>query len=371
MKLKYDVLDLFCGAGGLSLGFKMAGFDIVGGIDFDQEALDTHKLNFKEGYHYCGDISELDDEFVLDNFDGKVDVIIGGPPCQGFSVANMQQKDIECDDRNKLFYEFIRFVRLLKPKAFVMENVPQILTKDKGHVKKVMMEVMDELGYNVNVKVLLASDYGVPQRRRRAFFVGLDKSFKKTFDFNNIEKKPKVTVANAISDLYGFDDETKSSTVDDEFDLDAEANCDYQKLMRKGSNGILHNHNIRYPKEIVQTRMEHVPEGGNWKDVPEELWDTVRSNRHSSAYRRLDTRDVSVTIDTGHMNYFHPKYNRVPTVRESARIQSFPDDFIFTGGQGAQFRQVGNAVPPLLSCAIATTLKSYLNGTENSLEKYI
>ena len=96
--IKYKVLDLFCGAGGLSLGFKMADFDIIGGIDFDQEALDTHALNFKDGYHYCGDISELDDDFVLNNFDGKVDVIIGGPPCQGFSVANMQQKDIECDE---------------------------------------------------------------------------------------------------------------------------------------------------------------------------------------------------------------------------------------------------------------------------------
>lgn len=367
----YHVLDLFCGAGGLSLGFKFADFDIVGGIDFDQEALDTHNLNFKDGYHYCGDISELNDDFVLDNFDGKVDVIIGGPPCQGFSVANMQQKDIECDDRNKLFYEFIRFVRLLKPKAFVMENVPQILTKDKGHVKEVMMDVMNELGYNVDVKVLIASDYGVPQRRRRAFFVGLDKSFKRTFDFDNIQKKPKVTVEEALSDIYDFDDEIQSSTVDDEFSLIAKANCDYQKMMRKDSGDKLYNHNIRYPKDIVQERMSHVPEGGNWKDVPEELWDTIRNNRHSSAYRRLDSKDVSVTIDTGHMNYFHPKYNRVPTVRESARIQSFPDDFIFTGGQGAQFRQVGNAVPPLLSFAIAKTLKSYLNNKDNTLEKYL
>lgn len=369
--MSYSVLDLFCGAGGLSLGFKMVDFDIVGGIDFDQEALDTHKLNFNDGFNYCGDITDLDDEFVLENFDGKVDVIIGGPPCQGFSVANMQQKDIECDDRNKLFYEFIRFVKLLKPKAFVMENVPQILTKDKGHVKEVMMDVMDELGYNVNVKVLLASDYGVPQRRRRAFFVGLDKSFNKTFDFELMEKKPKVTVANAISDIYNFDEEIERSTVDDEFKLTIESNCDYQKLMRKDSNDILYNHNIRYPKDIVQKRMTYVPEGGNWKDVPEELWDTVRNNRHSSAYRRLNSNDVSVTIDTGHMNYFHPKYNRVPSVRESARIQSFPDDFIFTGGQGAQFRQVGNAVPPLLSCAIAKTLKSYLDNNENTLEKYL
>lgn len=359
--MAFRVLDLFCGAGGLSLGFKMANFDIVGGIDFDQEALNTHKLNFKDGFHFCGDISKLDDDFVLENFDGKIDVIIGGPPCQGFSVANMQQKDIECDDRNKLFYEFIRFVKLLKPKAFVMENVPQILTKDNGHVKEVMMDVMNELGYNVNVKVLIASEYGVPQRRRRAFFVGMHKELKRTFDFDFIEKKPIVTVGDAISDLYGFDDEFKSLSVDDELDLEFPALSEYQKLMRKDANGKIHNHNIRYPKSIVQKRMEYVPEGGNWQDVPDELWDTVRNNRHSSAYRRLNAQNVSVTIDTGHMNYFHPKYNRVPTVRESARIQSFPDDFIFTGSQGAQFRQVGNAVPPLLSCQIAKTLKAYLD----------
>ncbi|WP_304103398.1 DNA cytosine methyltransferase [Methanobrevibacter ruminantium] len=366
--MAFRVLDLFCGAGGLSLGFKMANFDIVGGIDFNQEALDTHKLNFKDGFHFCGDISELDDEFVLENFDGKVDVIIGGPPCQGFSVANMQQKDIECDDRNKLFYEFIRFVRLLKPKAFVMENVPQILTKDKGHVKEVMMDVMGDLGYNVNVKVLVASDYGVPQRRRRAFFIGICKELNQTFDFDFIEKKPIVTVGDAISDLYSFDNEFKSLTVDDELDLDVNPLSEYQKLMRKDSDSKIHNHNIRYPKDIVQKRMEYVPEGGNWQDVPDELWDTIRNNRHSSAYRRLNSQDVSVTIDTGHMNYFHPKYNRVPTVRESARIQSFPDDFIFTGGQGAQFRQVGNAVPPLLSCQIAKTLKAYLNGDVDKLK---
>ena len=355
-----NVLDLFCGAGGLSLGFKMEDYKIVGGIDFDQEAIDTHALNFKEGQHLCCDISQFKDEEVLEKFE-DVDIIIGGPPCQGFSVANMQQKDIECDERNKLFYEFIRFVKLLKPKAFVMENVPRILTKDEGHVKEVMLNVMDKLGYNVNVKVLLASDYGVPQKRRRAFFIGIHKSLNSIFNFDDIEQKPMVTVEDALNDLYYLDDVTKVSTVNDEFKLSTTPNSSYQEQMRKNSDGNLYNHNIRYPKEIVQKRMSYVPEGGNWKNVPEELWDTVRANRHSSAYRRLDSKKESITIDTGHMNYFHPKFNRVPTVRESARIQSFPDDFIFTGGQGSQFRQVGNAVPPLLSKAIANTLKTYLN----------
>jgi DNA (cytosine-5)-methyltransferase 1 len=367
--MRHNVLDLFCGAGGLSLGFKMAGFDVVGGIDFSQEAIDTHALNFKDGFHFCGDISTLDNEFILKQFEGKVDVIIGGPPCQGFSTANMQQKDHEDDDRNKLFYQFIRFVELLKPKAFVMENVRGILTKDGGHVKEVMMDIMDKLGYKVDVRVLVASDYGVPQKRMRAFFVGVNKEFGEVFDFDKIQKKSIVTVNDAIGDIYNLDKTTKASTVDDKFDLDVKASCEYQNLMRKDSDNILYNHNIKYPNEIVQTRMKHVPEGGNWKHVPDDLWDTIRTNRHSSAYRRLDSKDVSITIDTGHMNYFHPKYDRVPTVRESARIQSFPDDFIFTGNQGAQFRQVGNAVPPLLSKAIATTLKTYLDRNTSEEEK--
>ena len=361
----HNVLDLFCGAGGLSLGFKMAGFDIVGGIEFNQEAIDTHALNFKDGYHFCGDIASLTNEFILEKFGNKVDVVIGGPPCQGFSTANMQQKDHKDDERNKLFYQFIRFVEVLKPKAFVMENVRGILTKDGGHVKEAMMKIMDDLGYNVDVRVLIASDYGVPQKRIRAFFVGIRKEIGESFDFDKIQKKTKVTVKDAIGDIYYLDNQTKSSTVEEKFTLEVDPNCDYQKLMRKDSDNILHNHNIKYPKDIVQTRMSHVPEGGNWKDVPDELWDTIRTNRHSSAYRRLDSNEVAITIDTGHMNYFHPRYNRVPTVRESARIQSFPDDFIFTGGQGSQFRQVGNAVPPLLSKAIADTLKTYLDKNAN------
>lgn len=359
--MSYKVLDLFCGAGGLSLGFKMAGFNVIGGIDFNQEAIDTHALNFKNGFHFCGDISTIDNEVILKEFKG-VDVIIGGPPCQGFSTANMWQKDHMEDDRNKLFYEFIRFVELLKPKAFVMENVRGILTKDNGHVKEAMLEIMGELGYKVNVKVLVASDYGVPQKRMRAFFVGIREEIGQTFNFDMMEIKDKVTVDDAISDIYDLDEITKKSTVEDKFTLKTEPKSEYQKLMRKNTDNTLHNHNIKYPNDLVQLRMAFVPEGGNWRDVPEHLWDTVRTNRHSSAYRRLDSKDVSITIDTGHMNYFHPKRERVPTVRESARIQSFPDDFIFTGGQGAQFRQVGNAVPPLLSKAIASALKPYLDG---------
>ncbi len=183
------------------------------------------------------------------------------------------------------------------------------------------MRITEELGYTVaEPRVLIASDYGVPQKRERAIFVGVRNDLKTVFDYDQIEKKKKkVTVEEAISDLYGIKTDDESSFV-----LNNAPKSDYEKLMRKDSDNVISNHFTRYPKEIVQKRMNYVPQGGNWRNVPEELWDRQRSNRHSSAYRRLKEDEVSITIDTGHMNYFHPLENRVPTVRESKTNSKFP-----------------------------------------------
>lgn len=354
--MKYNVLDLFCGAGGLSLGFQNAGFNIFGGVEFDSEVMKTHEKNFPDAINICADIRDITDEQVLEQFGNKIDVIIGGPPCQGFSSANMWQSDEKKIEKNRLFYEYIRFVKLLKPKVFVIENVKQILTREKGYAKNEIMRITEDLGYTVaEPRVLIASDYGVPQKRERAIFVGVRNDLNSIFDYDQIEKKKKVTVEEAISDLYG-----KKNESDAPFKLDDAPKSDYEKLMRKDSDNVISNHFTRYPKEIVQKRMSYVPQGGNWKNVPEELWDTQRSNRHSSAYRRLKEDEVSITIDTGHMNYFHPLENRVPTVRESARIQSFPDDFIFEGNRTNQYLQVGNAVPPLMAQAVAEAIMKLL-----------
>lgn len=354
--MKYNVLDLFCGAGGLSLGFQNAGFNIFGGVEFDSEVMKTHEKNFPDAINICADIRDITDEQVLEQFGNKIDVIIGGPPCQGFSSANMWQSDEEKIEKNRLFYEYIRFIKLLKPKVFVIENVKQILTREKGYAKNEIMRITEDLGYTVaEPRVLIASDYGVPQKRERAIFVGVRNDLNSIFDYDQIEKKKKVTVEEAISDLYG-----KKNESDAPFKLDDAPKSDYEKLMRKDSDNVISNHFTRYPKEIVQKRMSYVPQGGNWKNVPEELWDTQRSNRHSSAYRRLKEDEVSITIDTGHMNYFHPLENRVPTVRESARIQSFPDDFIFEGNRTNQYLQVGNAVPPLMAQAVAEAIMKLL-----------
>jgi len=339
---KLEVLDLFCGAGGLSYGFKLAGFSIVGGVEWDKAAMETHSTNFKSKFEFCGDIKEISDETIIKNLKG-VDVIIGGPPCQGFSSANRHEKEKD-DPRNKLFFEYLRFIRILHPKVFVIENVKEILTKDNGFAKNRIIEITEELGYSVNVEVLNASDYGVPQVRRRAIFVGIASDLGCKFDFNKLTKVSKpVTVYEAIGDICYPDENIKNKFLNYAKDID-----------------VLYNHNPKKPNDKVIERMKHVPQGGNWKDVPPELWDTQRDNRHSSAYKRLSFNEPSITIDTGHMNYFHPLFHRVPTVRESARLQSFPDSFIFCGNQGEQYRQVGNAVPPLMAKEIAKEIMRIL-----------
>lgn len=177
----------------------------------------------------------------------------------------------------------------------------------------------------------------------------------KKFNFDNLNEKVGPHVYEALSELYSLDKEYTNT-------LKQKPKTEFQRYLRRSDNKVL-NHDIRYPAEIVQKRISYVPQGGNWKDVPKELFANNRNNRHSSAYKRLNEKDFSVTIDTGnaHSNYFHPLYNRIPTVREAARLQSFSDNFEFLGSRTAQYRQVGNAVPPLLSKAIADELRRELD----------
>lgn len=359
--MAYKVLDLFCGCGGISCGFSLSGFEIIGGIDFNHDAVSTFKHNFKNAKVHCADISSISDECVVSEY-GNVDVIIGGPPCQGFSTANRWQKEVE-DPRNKLFYEFIRFVKLLKPKILMIENVRGILTRDNGYAKKRISSILGEEGYLLSMSVLDASDYGVPQNRKRAIIIGIREDFcKKQFDFSLISKQPKITVEDAIGELYACEN-SKTNPVE----LKLKPDTPYRKYLRRKDN-LIYNHEVKYPAEKVQQRISYVPQGGNWVNVPAELWPSSRQNRHSSAYKRLDPKTQSCTIDTGnaHSNYFHPLYNRIPSPRESARLQSFPDSFEFIGTRGSTYKQVGNAVPPLLAKAIADVIINLLKENENN-----
>lgn len=355
------VLDLFCGCGGLSEGFKLAGYEIVGGVDFNEPAIKTYNRNFPGAKGICCDLLNMDQASIIENFGDlkDIDVIIGGPPCQGFSSANRYKIEGE-DPRNKLFFEFVKFVDLAKPKAIVIENVRGIITSNNGYAKDRIYEIFESRGYVVNHRILSASDYGVPQRRQRNFFVMIRNGEK--FDFDTLVKVEKErTVEDAIGELYNYED----NHTNDPFVLRIAPDSEYRAYLRSETNEVP-NHEVRYPAEKVQHRISFVPQGGNWRDVPEELWPTDRKNRHSSAYKRLDVKQPSCTIDTGnnHSNYFHPLYNRIPTVREAARLQSFPDNFVFMGNRSEQYRQVGNAVPPLLAKVIADELRGIIENEE-------
>lgn len=341
----YNVIDLFCGCGGFSLGFERAGFNVLLGIDVWNDALNTFKHNHKNSDTLQADLSTLSPEQILPLLKNqKIDVIIGGPPCQGFSVAG---KRIVDDIRNKLYKNFVRFVEFFKPKAFVMENVPNILSIGGGIVKESIIKDFAELGYSVEYKVLTASDYGVPQNRRRAFFVGFLNGHK--FEFPTPLETEKITSSEALSDL-------PEGSVTDGDSYPNEALSDYQKLMREKSDK-LYNHQTTAHNQKTIDIISLVPDGGNYKDLPIELQGTRKVH---IAWTRLNSSKPSFTIDCGHNHHFHYKFNRVPTVRESARIQSFPDTFIFLGNKGSQLKQVGNAVPPLLGEEIANSIKRSL-----------
>lgn len=344
-KKQYTFIDLFSGCGGLSLGFEIAGFKSLLAIDNWQDALDTYAYNRPGSKTLCGDLAQIDPNAIKSQLGiESVDVIIGGPPCQGFSVAG---KRIIDDKRNTLYKSFVRFVEVFKPKAFLMENVPNILSIGKGIVKEEVLKDFSSIGYTIEYKVALASNYGVPQNRKRAVFVGFLDGTK--FEFPKELETPKVTSYDALSDL-------PECSVADGDQYPIKEMSSYQKIMRRESKGI-YNHEVTIHTEQTQRIIAMVPDGGNYKSLPAELQGIRKVH---IAWTRLNSRKPSFTIDCGHNHHFHYLYNRVPTVRESARIQSFPDKFIFLGSKGSQLKQVGNAVPPLMASEIAKSIKKYL-----------
>ena len=354
---KYSVIDLFCGCGGFSKGFQQAGYDIKLGIDLWSDAIVTYSENFSKTKVINADIKDIDYNqiYTLLKLDkNEIDVIIGGPPCQGFSISGKRMID---DPRNILYQSFVRLVGELKPKAFVMENVPGLIKLFDGCVKEKIISDFTKLGYNVNYRILSASDYGVPQNRNRVFFVGLGKEYFKNNQFFNFPKptteKQPITCEEAISDLDFVPDDV---SVGETINYQILPQNDYQKKMRINSDFIL-NHSITLHMQKTKDIVSKVPDGGNYKDLPLELQNT--RNVHI-AWTRMNSKKPCFTIDTGHNHHFHYRANRVPTVRESARIQSFPDDFKFIGKKTSQLKQVGNAVPPLLSEAIAKSLMKTL-----------
>ena len=356
-----NVIDLFCGCGGFSKGFQQAGFNIVYGIDNWKDAIVTYKHNFPSAVVSNEDITNISGENILEATGLKtneIDVIIGGPPCQGFSLSGKRLLD---DPRNILYKSFVGIVSDLLPPVFVMENVPGLVRLFNGKVKDAVISDFSELGYDVEMQLLSADNFGVPQQRKRVFFVGINCEKIKNTDkfifpqptFGKGTDKAVVTCKEAISDLDFIPDD---KIMGECMEYRIEPQSDYQKLMRKNSSYVL-NHTATMHTEKTKRIIAMVPDGGNYKDLPQELWSTRKVN---IAWTRMNSNKPCFTIDTGHNHHFHYKENRVPTVRESARIQSFPDDFEFIGIKTSQLRQVGNAVPPLLSQAIAEQIKEVI-----------
>lgn len=344
MKKNNDIIDLFCGAGGLSKGFEDVGYTVRIAIDIWSDAIKTYNHNRSDKVAECKDITEISDEY-FENMRGDVVGVIGGPPCQGFSTVGTRNVD---DPRNKLYLQYYRVVKLVDPEFFVIENVKGLLTLAGGAFKKDILERFSKLGYSVKYEILNAADYGVPQNRKRVFFIGVKRGKKFEFPMPNEEK---ISVGEAISDLPSLENPNLYSNK-----YRFEPQSEYEKMMRKNAPKILTNNDPTKHTDQTRNIISMIPDGGKITDLPEEYWGIRKYNK---AFQRMNSKLPSNTIDTGHRNYFHYKENRISSVRECARIQSFPDYYEFVGSKTSQYKQVGNAVPPLLAMAIANSIKLY------------
>lgn len=350
--MKHSVIDLFSGVGGLSLGFRMADYDVLLANEIDASIAEAYTKNHPETKMINADITSLDISSVFGEYVNKIDVVIGGPPCQGFSQKG-QRKTIN-DPRNFLFRYFFEVVKYVRPRFFVIENVPNILTAENGFFKQEIADIFHEIGYNISCAVLNAADYGVPQNRHRAFIVGNRIGAEFVFP---VPKNNKVTIWEAISDLNYLN----SGEGESEEPYRSEPESEYQQLMRRNSLR-LYNHQATNHSALALKKLELIPPGGDKSSLPKNM---LTKSIYSGTWCRMRTDGQSVTIttrfDTPSSGQFtHPFLNRSITVREAARIQSFPDDFVFYGNKGSQMKQVGNAVPPLLANAVAERIKEYL-----------
>lgn len=368
MEHKINVIDLFAGCGGFSVGFERAGFKITKAVEFDKNIAASYSHNHKGTLMFAEDIGKIAD---TEHFSNKeADVIIGGPPCQGFSMAGeriREKKAFINDPRNFLFRHYVEVVKIVRPKVFLLENVKGILSKDNGAIFK---EIVDTFGdpdnfdgdkYYLHYKVCKAVEFGIPQRRERVVVIGV---LNKDFDIEKLFEETKesielvepnffapVSLREAISDI-------PMPTEDGECILKP-CESDYQASMRN-SAGTIKNHVASKHNGLAIGRMQNVGAGQNWQVLEEEIHSV-----HSGAYGRLEWNQPTMTITTrfdtpAGGRFIHPEENRTLTPREAARVQSFPDSFEFLGNKTIVCKQIGNAVPPKLSFFLANAVSNLL-----------
>ena len=382
---EFTAIDLFAGSGGLSTGLEKAGFEVVFANEIESSYASSLRDNHPSTEILVGDIRSVDVNKVRGQLElaaGELDLLAGGPPCQGFSVnAPVRSED---DERNHLFRNYLQFVEIFKPKCVLIENVPGMVSFSKGATVAAILDSLKDLGYFVDVKILFAPNFGVPQIRWRTIFLAtrLDidptalfpipeylasgnsnftsklkgTSLKLEPDYVEVNAhKPHVSVWDAIGDLPKIVNGGGEQTVE----YDPAAKTQYQQLLRKGSKK-LRNHCCSNLGAINLQRLPHIPQGGSWRDIPHELlpkgMQRARRSDHTKRYGRLDKNGLASTIltkcDPHWGAYIHPIQDRVISVREAARLQSFPDTCVFHGSLTEQYEQVGNAVPPRFAQAI-------------------
>lgn len=364
--MKPTVVSLFSGGGGLDLGFINAGYDVLWAIDNNQNAVNTYKANI--GDHIkCADITKENIDLIP-----KADVVIGGPPCQSFSLAGMRNVE---DARGQLIWQYMRIIEKIKPKAFVFENVTGLLSAKNSNKEKIvdlLKKAFQDIGYSVEMNILNAADFGVPQKRKRVIIVGLKGNRKFVFPspthgVGDDSLKPYVTVADALDDL-------PNATTDENKNVPYRSNpkTEYQELMRRNTGKVVSEHFMPTLSDLDKYIISHVKPGGNYMDIPKDvnskrIQRLQRDGGHTTCYGRMLPNEPSYTINT----YFnrpnvgcniHYSQDRLITVREALRLQSFPDSYqiISTSKQGRNLI-VGNAVPPLLAEVIAKKLKEELD----------
>lgn len=389
-------IDLFCGAGGITQGFKQAGYHCIYANDFMPEAIETFRHNNPTTFAECKSIQEVNASELRQKLGiqkGELDVLVGGPPCQGFSI-NAPSRFLN-DPRNSLFKHYARFVEEFSPKTFVFENVPGLLSMGDGAIFQKILQVFNELGYNLSVKILFGPHYGIPQERWRLILLGSQYGelahpapthFAKgranfrggstlTIPLNSEDLErllPAVNVGDAIQDLpkltMGEGAEEVGYTTDP---------TSAYALRLRNPDGITFNHvAAKLSKQNVE-RMQHVPPGGSWRDIPHELlprgMQQARKSDHTKRYGRLSFEGLSGTVltkcDPHWGTVFLPDQDRTLSVREAARLQSFPDQYRFLGSRVSQYVQVGNAVPVLMARAIAQAVRDHLAENANAALK--
>lgn len=365
---KCKVIDLFAGCGGFSVGFEKAGFSIVKAVEFDKNIAASYSHNHKNTVMLAEDIGQVDNERFFSR--GEGDVIIGGPPCQGFSMAGarIREKNTFIDDpRNFLFRHYVNVVRLVRPKVFLMENVKGILSKDNGAIFQEIVNAFSDpenFGgdrYYLHYKVCKAVEYGVPQQRERVVIIGL---LNKDFDIESCFEHAKEDILKI--DAHFFDIVSLREAISDLSDPTEDGNVflqdpksSYQEFLRDGCV-VTKNHIASKHNSIALNRMRHIRVGENWQVLDEDI-----NSVHSGAYGRLSWDRPTMTITTrfdtpAGGRFIHPEKDRTLTPREAARVQSFPDSFEFLGNKTIVCKQIGNAVPPKMAYFLAYVVKNLI-----------